>query len=40
LTIPLGEYDLVTIADYPDEESAVAVLLKVSAAGNIRSNTM
>jgi len=36
----VGEYDLVTIADYPDEESAVAALLKVSAAGNIRSNTM
>ncbi len=36
----VGKYDLVTIADYPDEESAVAALLKVSAAGNIRSNTM
>ncbi len=35
-----GEYDLVTIADYPDEEAAVAALLKVAAAGNIRSNTM
>jgi uncharacterized protein with GYD domain len=35
----VGEYDLVTIADYPDEEAAAA-LLKVSAAGNIRSNTM
>ncbi|MGO9964808.1 MAG: GYD domain-containing protein [Acidimicrobiales bacterium] len=36
----IGEYDLVTIADYPDEEAAVAALLKVAAAGNIRSNTM
>ena len=36
----VGKYDLVTIADYPDEESAVAALLQVSAAGNIRSNTM
>ena len=36
----VGAYDLVTIADYPDEESAVAALLKVGAAGNIRSNSM
>ena len=36
----VGEYDLVTIADYPDEEAAMAALLKVGAAGNIRSNTM
>jgi len=36
----VGEYDLVTVADYPDEESAVEALLKVGAAGNIRSKTM
>jgi len=36
----VGEYDLVTVIDYPDEESAVAASLKLGAAGNIRSNTM
>jgi uncharacterized protein with GYD domain len=36
----LGEYDLVCIADFPDEATGVAVLLQVSALGNIRSSTM
>ncbi len=36
----VGEYDLVTVADFPDDEAGVAVLLQVSAAGNIRTKTM
>jgi uncharacterized protein with GYD domain len=36
----VGEYDLVTVIEYPDEESSVAALLKLGAAGNIRSNTL
>jgi len=36
----VGEYDLVTIIEFPDEESSVAALLKLGAAGNIRSNTL
>ena len=36
----VGEYDIVCVADFPDEESGVAALLQVGAAGNIRSNTM
>lgn len=36
----VGEYDVVVVADYPDEEFAVAALLKVAEAGNIRSNTL
>lgn len=36
----VGEHDLVTVVEWPDEESAVASLLQVGALGNIRSNTM
>lgn len=35
-----GQYDLVAIAEYPDEETASAVNLAVATAGNIRSETM
>ena len=36
----VGEYDIVAIADFPDDEAAVAALLQVGSAGNIRSNTL
>jgi len=36
----VGEYDIVCIAEFPDEESGVAALLQVGSAGNIRSNTL
>jgi uncharacterized protein with GYD domain len=36
----VGEYDMVCIADYPDEETGVAALLKVGSLGNIRSSTL
>ncbi|MFI5064901.1 MAG: GYD domain-containing protein [Streptosporangiales bacterium] len=36
----VGEYDLVCIADFPDEETGVAALLQVGATGSIRSKTM
>jgi uncharacterized protein with GYD domain len=36
----LGEYDLVSVADFPDDETATAVLLQVGALGNIRSKTL
>jgi len=36
----VGEYDLVCIAEFPDDESGVAALLRVGSAGNIRSNTL
>ncbi len=36
----LGEYDLVCIAEFPDEATGVAVLLQVGSLGNIRSSTM
>jgi len=36
----VGEYDIVCIADFPDDEAGVAALLQVGSAGNIRSNTL
>jgi uncharacterized protein with GYD domain len=36
----LGEYDLVSVADFPDDETATAVLLQIGALGNIRTKTM
>jgi uncharacterized protein with GYD domain len=36
----VGEYDIVCIADFPDDETAVAALLQVGAAGSVRTNTL
>jgi uncharacterized protein with GYD domain len=36
----VGEYDIICIADFPDEEAGVAALLKVGSAGSVRSSTM
>ena len=36
----LGEYDVVSVIDFPDDETATAVLLQVGALGNIRTKTM
>jgi uncharacterized protein with GYD domain len=36
----VGEYDIVTVVDFPDDETATATLLQVGALGNIRSNTL
>lgn len=36
----VGEYDIVSIADFPDDETAVAALLRVGSEGNVRSNTL
>jgi uncharacterized protein with GYD domain len=36
----VGQYDLVVIVDFDDEEAAVAAVLRVNSAGNIRSCTM
>jgi uncharacterized protein with GYD domain len=35
-----GVYDLVSIADFPDDETASAFALTIGAAGNIRTHTM
>ena len=36
----VGEYDIVCVADFPDEETGVAALLQVGSAGNVRSRTL
>jgi uncharacterized protein with GYD domain len=36
----LGEYDLVVVTDFPDDETATAVLLQTVAGGNVRTKTM
>ena len=36
----VGEYDLVTVTEFPDDETATATLLQVGSLGNVRTNTM
>ena len=36
----VGEYDLVSVVDFPDDETATAARLRVGSLGSIRSNTM
>jgi uncharacterized protein with GYD domain len=36
----VGPYDLVTIVDAPDDESATAMVLELGASGNLRTLTL
>jgi uncharacterized protein with GYD domain len=36
----MGPYDLVTISEFPDDETAVKFLAKVASLGNVRTSTM
>ena len=36
----IGEYDVVCIADFPNDEAGVAALLQVGSAGQVRSRTL
>jgi uncharacterized protein with GYD domain len=36
----VGAYDLVSVVEFPDDDSGVAALLQVGAMGNIRTQTM
>jgi uncharacterized protein with GYD domain len=36
----LGEYDIVAVADFPDDETATAVVLQTAAGGHVRTTTM
>ena len=36
----LGPYDIVTVAEFPDDETATAAALRLAGAGNIRTTTM
>jgi uncharacterized protein with GYD domain len=35
-----GAYDIVSIADWPDEDTAMAFLLNLGATGNVRTETL
>lgn len=36
----VGPYDIVVVADFPDEETGTAFLLALGSQGNIRTTTM
>ena len=36
----VGEYDMVTVTEFPDDETATAALLQAGSLGNIRTSTM
>jgi uncharacterized protein with GYD domain len=36
----VGEYDIVTVAEFPDDATGTAFLLALGSQGNIRSNTL
>ena len=36
----LGPYDVVVVAEFPDDETATAYLLAVGAKGNVRTTSM
>lgn len=36
----MGEYDLVAISEFPDDETVTSYLLKVASLGNVRTRTM
>ncbi|MFL5797714.1 MAG: GYD domain-containing protein [Actinomycetota bacterium] len=36
----VGPYDLVSVIEAPDEETATAAMLKTGALGNVRSTTL
>jgi uncharacterized protein with GYD domain len=36
----VGPYDIVTVADFPDDEAGTAFLLALGSQGNVRTTTM
>ena len=36
----LGQYDLVAVAEAPDDEAATAAMLRLGSLGNVRSTTL
>ena len=36
----VGEYDIVVVTEFPDDETATAALLQVASLGSVRTNTM
>jgi uncharacterized protein with GYD domain len=35
-----GRYDMIVVADAPDEQAMLAALLNIAGAGNVRSETL
>ena len=38
--VTMGEYDIVTIVDFPSDEAVASVLLSTGIKGNVRTKTM
>ena len=36
----LGEYDIVMVTEFPDDETAAAAVLTLASLGNVRTKTM
>jgi uncharacterized protein with GYD domain len=36
----VGSYDVVTVAEFPDEETMAAFVLEIGSLGNVRSTTL
>lgn len=36
----LGEYDVVMVTEFPDDDTAAAAVLQLSSLGNVRTKTM
>jgi uncharacterized protein with GYD domain len=36
----MGQFDMVAISEFPDDETAVTFLAKLSSLGNVRTQTM
>ena len=36
----MGKYDFVVIAEFPDDESCMQVLLAIGSGGNVRTETL
>lgn len=36
----IGAYDIVTLSEFPDDQTATAFLLRAASLGNIRTQTM
>ena len=40
LYLTMGEYDLVSIAEFPDDETAAQAILTLGKSGNVRTKTL
>ena len=40
LFLTMGDYDLVAVSDFPDDEAAAKFILTIGSAGNVRTTTM